>query len=676
MESKYINEDLKRERASPPFDPEALSVGIYGKDMFPKLVRLQSIFAQNDRLSLRHIWSCDAKTRYLHACRIGEELAYLIRKHKLIDDPQIIGALQVMVGEDMFLLLHLTMFLSTLEAMCNEEQAKYWVPLARDFRILGTYAQTELSHGSNVSRLETEAVFDEETDEWVLNTPSLTARKWWVGGLAKSCTHCILMARLKIKGTDYGVHPFILQVRDLHHHRTLPGVTLLHIGQKIGYQGMDNGSLHLQDVRIPRRQLLMRFCEVSKEGYYKTTGSRKLLYGTLTFTRKQIILSAGAHLSRSVVVAIRYTAVRRQFASSTEPGASEQQILSYSTTQRAIMPLLGMAIAFIHTGRWTDSVYQAFKEEGEKGVFDGLEEVHLITSCLKAYMTLAVAEGIETCRRACGGHGYMQASGVSLHLVSFLPQVTYEGDFVILSLQAGRLLLKAVGNKMAGGALKEGLQSSVRHLYDFDPTAAHDLQDVTTENLHCPYWLVKAFERRSSVMVYQTAQRFASLGGPAALSAFEAIKVDLTKLTVSHAQLLVLRAFLSQIEALKKAGEVPVYRVLLVLFRCLALAWMDEHLAEFLIGGALGLSSHEAVKEALTASCKEARKTAVVVADSFRHTDNFLNSALGRYDGDVYRALLESTKAEALNKEDVAESYERHLQFILHPERKIARPKL
>ena len=96
-----------------------------------------------------------------------------------------------------------------------------------------------------------------------------------------------------------------LQVRDLNNHKTLPGVSLAHIGQKIGYQGMDNGSLHLTNVRIPRNQLLMRFCEVSRDGTYRTTGSRKLLYSTLTFTRKQIILSAGAHLSRSVVVAIR-----------------------------------------------------------------------------------------------------------------------------------------------------------------------------------------------------------------------------------------------------------------------------------------------------------------------------------------------------------------------------------
>lgn len=64
--------------------------------------------------------------------------------------------------------------------------------------------------------------------------------------------------------------------------------------------------------------------------------------------------------------------------------------------------------------------------EAERDVFEHLEEVHLTTSCLKAYMTMAVAEGMEKCRRACGGHGYMLASGVSLHYVSFLPQVTYE----------------------------------------------------------------------------------------------------------------------------------------------------------------------------------------------------------------------------------------------------------
>ncbi|KAL8451410.1 hypothetical protein Emag_002755 [Eimeria magna] len=322
MEPKYMNPDLKKEREAYPSNSEALSVAIYGKDLFPKLTRLQQIFAKNDKFDLKHTWSCDSTTRYLKACQIGEELAQLIREHNLMEDEALVGALQVMVGEDMFLLLHLTMFLCTLEAMCNDEQAKYWLPLARDFRILGTYAQTELGHGSNVSCLETEAVLDLEADEWVLNTPSLTATKWWVGGLAKSCTHCILMARLKIKDKDYGVHPFILQIRDLNDHRSLPGVSLNHIGQKMGYQGMDNGSLRLKGVRIPRTQLLMRFCEVKKDGTYVTKGDKKLLYSTLTFTRKQIILSAGANLSRSVVVAVRYSSSRAAAAADAHVAAA------------------------------------------------------------------------------------------------------------------------------------------------------------------------------------------------------------------------------------------------------------------------------------------------------------------------------------------------------------------
>lgn len=47
-----------------------------------------------------------------------------------------------------------------------------------------------------------------------------------------------------------------------------------------------------------------------------------------------------------------------------------------------------------------------------------------------------------------------------------------------------------------------------------------------------------------------------------------------------------------------------------------------------------------------------------------------------RYDGDVYRALFESTKLEPLNDQDVPDAYERYLQYILHPERKMARSKL
>ena len=44
--------------------------------------------------------------------------------------------------------LHLRMFTSAIEQNGTEIQAKKWLDLATPFKIIGTYAQTELGHGS------------------------------------------------------------------------------------------------------------------------------------------------------------------------------------------------------------------------------------------------------------------------------------------------------------------------------------------------------------------------------------------------------------------------------------------------------------------------------------------------------------------------------------------------
>lgn len=61
-----------------------------------------------------------------------------------------------------------------------EQQAK-WLGRAWNLEIIGTYAQTEMGHGTFIRGLETTATYDEKTQEFVLNTPTLTAHKWWPG---------------------------------------------------------------------------------------------------------------------------------------------------------------------------------------------------------------------------------------------------------------------------------------------------------------------------------------------------------------------------------------------------------------------------------------------------------------------------------------------------------------
>jgi acyl-CoA oxidase len=61
------------------------------------------------------------------------------------------------------------------------EQQAEWLGRAWNLEIIGTYAQTELGHGTFIRGLETTATYDPKTEEFVLNTPTLTAYKWWPG---------------------------------------------------------------------------------------------------------------------------------------------------------------------------------------------------------------------------------------------------------------------------------------------------------------------------------------------------------------------------------------------------------------------------------------------------------------------------------------------------------------
>jgi acyl-CoA oxidase len=96
----------------------------------------------------------------------------------------------------MGLFLHQSAFRPAVELLASEEQAKKWLPLIRELKITGAYAQTELGHGSDVQALQTTATFDTLTQEFVFHTPTTSAIKFWPGGLGKSSTHCVLFARL------------------------------------------------------------------------------------------------------------------------------------------------------------------------------------------------------------------------------------------------------------------------------------------------------------------------------------------------------------------------------------------------------------------------------------------------------------------------------------------------
>ena len=66
--------------------------------------------------------------------------------------------------------------------------------------------------------------------------------------MGRYATHALVMAQMIIPDPDgdlhnYGVQPFIVNIRDIQTHKRMPGVMCGDIGPKLGYESKDNGWL-------------------------------------------------------------------------------------------------------------------------------------------------------------------------------------------------------------------------------------------------------------------------------------------------------------------------------------------------------------------------------------------------------------------------------------------------
>merc|ERR1711963_916239 len=135
-----------------------------------------------------------------------------------------------------------------IAGQASGEQQTWWLPRTIMCKMIGVYCQTELGHGSNVRGLRTTATYDKETKEFVMHTPVLQAVKWWISGMGKVATHALVYAQLILDGKEYGVHIFMVQLRD-ENHRPLPGIQIGDVGPKFGDNANDTGFLRLDHVR-------------------------------------------------------------------------------------------------------------------------------------------------------------------------------------------------------------------------------------------------------------------------------------------------------------------------------------------------------------------------------------------------------------------------------------------
>ncbi|XP_074109403.1 acyl-coenzyme A oxidase 1 [Cotesia typhae] len=659
-----VNQDLQRERNNCTFKPIELTHLLDGNAEKTAIRHeREKYFLSDPELKDKIPNSYKShKELYEDAIRKG---CVVLRKVKQLQDQgkgeidlytHVLGG---MLGAALFkdgnpLTLHYVMFIPTIMGQGTIEQQGYWISRAWTCSIIGTYAQTELGHGTFIRGLETTATYDPDTCEFILHSPTRTSYKWWPGGLGHTANYAVVVAQLHTQGICRGIHPFIVQLRDEETHEPLPGIKIGEIGTKLGMNATNNGFLGFDRVRIPRENMLMKNAQVLEDGTYVKPATDKLTYGTMMFVRVLLVRDTARFLSKAVTIAIRYSAVRRQ--SQIKADAGECQIIDFVTQQYKLFPHLASCFSFMLSADWIWEMYNNVSAELHQGELERLPELHALTCCLKAVASSDAAMGVEQLRLACGGHGYMDASNLpgTYSLVTAI--CTYEGENTVMLLQTARYLVKACKQALAG----DPLTPTVKYLSVLAKGGKRRPWKNTLTCIIIAHQSAAAGKIRTATENIDRRMR----KGESPEDAWNHTSIELVQAAEAHCRAFLVLRFAEWIKSLTNISK-ELHNVLRELCEMYAVYWVLQRLGDFLRFSCLKAEDVPALQNRLEELFQSIRINAVGLVDGFDIRDEILDSALGAYDGNVYERLFTEAMKSPLNQTSVNESFHSDLKPFL-----------
>jgi len=312
----------------------------------------------------------------------------------------------------------------------NEAHHRKYLPDIASLKLLGGFAMTESGHGSNVQALETTAIYDPDTEEFVIRTPSVSARKEWIGNAARDGHAVTVFAQLETGGDGYGVHAFIVPIRD-DSGAVMKGVRIEDCGHKMGLNGVDNGRLYFDDVRIPRSNLLDRYATVHADGSYDSpiASDNKRFFtmlGTLVGGRISVASASVTAAKKALAIATRYGAMRRQFGDAPDNDRRcELRVLDYRTHQMRLFPKIAHTYA-LHFA--VEDLIEQFRTRTE----DTARHVETLAAGIKALASWHAIDASQQARECCGGLGFLTENQIATIRRDIDVFATFEGDNTVL----------------------------------------------------------------------------------------------------------------------------------------------------------------------------------------------------------------------------------------------------
>lgn len=532
------------------------------------------------------------------------------------------------------------LFGSAVLQLGTEKHHEKWLPGIMSLDIPGAFAMTETGHGSDVAAIGTTATYDPDTEEFVIHTPFRGAWKDYLGNAALHGKAATVFAQLITNGVNHGVHCFYVPLRD-DDGNFLPGIGGEDDGLKGGLNGIDNGRLHFDQVRVPRENLLNRYGDVAADGTYSSDiaspGRRFFtMLGTLVQGRVSLDGAAAWASAIGLTIAITYGNQRRQFDSGS--GTPEVTLLDYGKHQRRLLPRLATTYAEIFAH---DEFLQKFD-----GVFSGRldtdadrEDLETLAAALKPLSTWHALDTLQESREACGGQGFLFENRLVGLRADLDIYVTFEGDNNVLLQLVGKRLLADYARQFKGKDAKAlaafavgqtagklfhgaGLRQLGQTVTDRGSTARSVEKGLRAQQQH------ELLADRVQQMVADIAGRLrpaSKLSREEAAALFNENQAELIEAARAHGELLQWEAFTDAINGVGDDGSRQVLTWLRDLF---GLQLVEKHLAWYLINGRLSTQRAAAVSSYIDRLCVRLRPHAQDLVDAFGYGPEHIRASI------------------------------------------------
>ena len=511
-----------------------------------------------------------------------------------------------------------------------------WLRKTGTLELPGCFAMTETGHGSNVRGLETTAVYDHENQELIVHSPSVAAGKEYIGN-AMHARMAAVFCQLIVNGESHGVHAVVVPIRGAEGH-TLPGIRVEDNGYKMGLNGVDNGRLWFDQVRVPVDNLLDKYGGITEAGVYASpieSPSRRFftMLGTLVGGRVFVPRAGLSAAKSALTIAVRYGLRRRQFPA--ESMRTETIIMDYPNQQRRLIPLVAKAYA-VQFG--LDHLLERYVNRTE----EQMREIEAMAAGMKSYATWFATAAIQECREATGGKGYLAENRFTDLKADTDIFTTFEGDNTVLM----QLLAKSLLTEFNKSFQEDGNIAVLKFIGRRVSTIVTEqnpyvVRQTDREHLESRGFYVSAFHFRTRRLVSTLGQRLRAYikSGMSSYQAGLLCQTHMIEAAEAYVEQLIVDESLKRVDLLrpKAAGEAgtssaagPVTDLLEKTILLYAMHTIESHRGWYMESDYISGQKSKAIRKLVDKLCAELRPEVGVLVDGFGIPDALLGAPIAR----------------------------------------------